>query len=896
MIAARSALLALVLAGFALRTVHLGWDSFWWDEAYSAIVARQSVRAIVETVGREDFHPPLHYLALYAWRVVAGESEYALRFLSVWFGTATIAGATRLAWVWFGRSAALAAGVLVATSPYAAYYAMEARMFALSGFLTVLGLLVVERASARSRSSARWIAFAGIGLANLYTFYYAAFGHLATGLAVLGRSRRAAASFVAASIAVLAALLPWMQTLAQRVGAWHNPWADPADPVQVALWTWSMVWSGVGPPGFLGETVGAVSLASIGVLLALLTLTGGDRSARRARVRAHLIWLVPAALAIGVVLLRPIFHPRYVFPLIPLLLIASAGSLIGHRGAWSAIARASLSLILAVQVLGLYHILTPDSRVPLLRPVSLERDHYREAVAILLRESGPRDVVLTNAPPGVLYYLRGARTAIELPRGTYRPDAILADLRAATAGARRIWRVEHSLRPSDPEGFLRAQFDQGTRTTLRGDLGHLRVWAHEPIGGDFQFAPPIDHPMGPFRVGEDLTMLRWARIGDAVTAGETVHIQITWEVRQRPERDLGMWAQITDTRGTRYGRYDHQPRDDAYRPIREWQPGALVTTGHAIPVDARTPPGVHLLEAAVYELSNLATLPVSDPRGSPIGVSVALGPIVVLPGREFSERRAEDIPLAGGVALRSAGALADTVADGMLLTLDVDWLALTPSPRGVTRLRLVRGDGVAAVEHTYPLGGARPANLWEQGEVVRERLSLRVPVGTPAGEYRVAIAVPSSEAAQPNNEIAIGTVRVSRIDREYGALPVSRHSGARWRDGIDLHGLDVDRTANGVLIRLVWTARDVPASPYKVFVHALDAGGTIIAQHDGVPATWRRPTDSWAAGEFIVDEHPISGVDPAQIRSLRIGLYDAVSGARLRTIDGADSVDVDAGS
>jgi len=892
-IATRGAFLVVMLAGFALRTVHLGRDSFWWDEAYSAIVARQAVETIVETVGREDFHPPLHYLALHAWRAVAGEGEYALRFLSVWFGTITIAGAARLAWVWFGRSAALSAGALVAASPYVAYYAMEARMFALSGLLTLLGLLLIERAPVKSRSIVGGVAFAAISLANIYTFYYAAFGYLAAGLAALSRSWRATASFVTASIVVLAALLPWMEALTQRIAAWHNPWADPADPARVALWTWSMIWTGVGPPGFLGGTVGLVSLAAIGAMLALLTLIGGDRSIRSARVRAHLIWLVPAALAIGIVLLRPIFHPRYVFPLIPLLLVAAAGSVTGHRGGWKYIARASFGLILGVQLLGLYHILTPDSRAPLVRPISLERDHYREAVAIILRESGPNDPILTNAPPGILYYLRGARAAIELPRGPYRPEAVLADLRAAATGAPRIWSITHDLRPSDPEGFLRAQLDRGSRTTLRGDLGHLRVWAHEPTGRDFQFASPVEHPVGPLLVGDDLTVLRWARIGDAVTAGETLHIQVTWGVRRRPDRDLGMWAQVIDERGTLYGRYDHQPRDEAYRPARDWQPGTVITTGHAIPVDTRTPPGPHLVEVAVYELSSLATLPVSSDRGSPIGVSIALGPVVISPGREFSERRAEDIPLGEGVALRCATTFGDSVADGMLLSLDVDWLALAPSPRGVTRLRLVGEDGAAALERTYPLGGARPAHLWDHGELVRERLSLRVPAGTPAGRYRVLIAVPSSEKAQPSSEIAVGTVRVSTIDRVFGSIPVSRHSNAHWLDGIDLYGFGVERIATGVLLRLVWTARGVPESPYKVFVHALDARGAILAQHDGVPDAWRRPTDSWAAGEFIVDEHPISGVDAARIHTLRVGLYDAISGTRLRTIEGADSVDLD---
>ncbi|HUE75406.1 MAG TPA: hypothetical protein VMP10_01155, partial [Chloroflexota bacterium] len=74
---------ALILMAFGFRLQNLGTQSFWWDEAYSAVVSRLPIRQIVEVIVRDDFHPPLHYLVFHYWMRLAGEGEFALRLVSV---------------------------------------------------------------------------------------------------------------------------------------------------------------------------------------------------------------------------------------------------------------------------------------------------------------------------------------------------------------------------------------------------------------------------------------------------------------------------------------------------------------------------------------------------------------------------------------------------------------------------------------------------------------------------------------------------------------------------------------------------------------------------------------------------------------------------------------------
>ncbi|MBC7234938.1 MAG: hypothetical protein H5T69_03790, partial [Chloroflexi bacterium] len=101
-----------------------------------------------------------------------------------------------------------------------------------------------------------------------------------------------------------------------------------------------------------------------------------------------------------------------------------------------------------------------------------------------------------------------------------------------------------------------------------------------------------------------------------------------------------------------------------------------------------------------------------------------------------------------------------------------------------------------------------------------------------------------------------------------------------------LLGYTVTRFAERLEVTLVWQ-RESPSSTseYKVFMHLRD-GGTIVSQHDGVPADDGRPVWSWRPGEIIVDRHsvPLDKVKPG-IYALVIGLYDPISGARVPAYD-----------
>jgi hypothetical protein len=93
-------------------------------------------------------------------------------------------------------------------------------------------------------------------------------------------------------------------------------------------------------------------------------------------------------------------------------------------------------------------------------------------------------------------------------------------------------------------------------------------------------------------------------------------------------------------------------------------------------------------------------------------------------------------------------------------------------------------------------------------------------------------------------------------------------------------------------LTLVWQGLAEMDTSYHVFVHLVDETGRILAQADGQPAGWTRPTTGWAAGEFVVDGH-LLGLPaslPAGGLALRVGVYDPDTGERLPAPAGAEYV------
>ena len=96
---------------------------------------------------------------------------------------------------------------------------------------------------------------------------------------------------------------------------------------------------------------------------------------------------------------------------------------------------------------------------------------------------------------------------------------------------------------------------------------------------------------------------------------------------------------------------------------------------------------------------------------------------------------------------------------------------------------------------------------------------------------------------------------------------------------------------SSISITLVWRAEAETHSSYHVFLHLIGPDLALVAQSDGIPANWTRPTTGWLPGEYVTDTHTLTIPPdlPAGDYTLSAGLY-LPGGERLTTPDGSDAI------
>lgn len=211
--------LALVLRVHEAMRVPL-----WYDELYSWGASQRAFLDML-AIARADVHPPLHFVLTWCWRGF-GDSDLAIRSLSILFGLGGIAAAYAMTLAMFGRTAALIATLLLALHPWHVYISQEARSYPLLWLALTLSSLGAWRWCDRGRGSdAALLALASA--VALWTHYLAGpvlVVQFAWGAAALMRDRRRLAQWLGLHLAVALLFAPQLPTLwAQfhRVGIEH---------------------------------------------------------------------------------------------------------------------------------------------------------------------------------------------------------------------------------------------------------------------------------------------------------------------------------------------------------------------------------------------------------------------------------------------------------------------------------------------------------------------------------------------------------------------------------------------------------------------------------------------------------------------------------------------------
>ncbi len=114
--------------------------------------------------------------------------------------------------------------------------------------------------------------------------------------------------------------------------------------------------------------------------------------------------------------------------------------------------------------------------------------------------------------------------------------------------------------------------------------------------------------------------------------------------------------------------------------------------------------------------------------------------------------------------------------------------------------------------------------------------------------------------------------------------PIVPDKNGGWRFGpIILERYGFKRDEHGLLVTIEWQPAETVEGDYRWFIHVIDAGGSILAQQDRLPAGGYEPTSQWKVGEIVTDRLFFPDITGDELR-LRVGYINA-AGERLPTID-----------
>lgn len=161
----------------------------------------------------------------------------------------------------------------------------------------------------------------------------------------------------------------------------------------------------------------------------------------------------------------------------------------------------------------------------------------------------------------------------------------------------------------------------------------------------------------------------------------------------------------------------------------------------------------------------------------------------------------------------------------------------------------------------------------------------------PAGSDGRRLALYAVNDAATLTQVGLGTI----FGDPSQDGPVTETNGWFRLDGYAV----TEEVASGdaLLLTLAWRSLRPVDYNYQVFVHLLNREDQKVAQRDGQPVQWLRPTSTWQPGEEIIDRYGILLPDnlPPGAYRVAVGLYDPNSGQRLPVSAGPQDFAIEIG-
>ncbi len=163
----------ILFTAYALQTSTLTMQSLWFDEVMALDYTKGGLIETIRKIVQPHHNGPLYYLLLFVWRRLVGDSDFAIRYLSVICATLTVPLLFQWARKLLTDRTAVTAAFLFVCSPFVLWFAQETKMYALHMLVAVASSLALLEAF-RKGGWQRWLIYAALVSTVLYSHFFGA--------------------------------------------------------------------------------------------------------------------------------------------------------------------------------------------------------------------------------------------------------------------------------------------------------------------------------------------------------------------------------------------------------------------------------------------------------------------------------------------------------------------------------------------------------------------------------------------------------------------------------------------------------------------------------------------------------------------------------------------------
>ncbi len=566
-------LLGLMIIAFALRVGRLDRQELRGDEAFSWNYVQGTPAQIVDRIIREgDPQPPLHYWLLWGWTQLNGDSEYALRFPSVFLSLLLVPLMYQVGRKLWHARIGLVAATITAVHPQQIWLAQDARnMYVMAlVFILMATWLLPDLLVRRERKYG--MGYVVCGLVAMFSHYYALFALLAHGGYVIAAGRRAR-RWITAGLLIAALSAPWTLTVLPTF--MRGQLTDPGH-LSLLNYTTSVFGDLAAGPVF-PQNVRLIIAIAFGLVALLPLLT-------RFKWRAFLIGAiaVPFIGIYAIIGLRSTFNSYYFIFAFPAAYTLLAGGLLIILQWARPVGVMLIAMSIITGAIGLSnHYL--DERYSKTRG-------WRAVAAQLAAAARPGDGYLANFPDPVQgYYLRH----LDLP---YRmlptsPNFTPAEIDTALQQLNysRIWFVPIKASQWDRAGDVQDRLSKSEILIEDHRFDQTRLMLFVPPDQ----ATPVDA-----HFSDGINLIGYALTPDRLT--------LVWRATAVPATDYTVFVHALGHDGSIVAQHDAAPAT----PTSTWQPGQVIIDVHEFAIPADRPV---TLVAGMYRPSTAQRLTLNTP-------------------------------------------------------------------------------------------------------------------------------------------------------------------------------------------------------------------------------------------------------------------------------------------